>query len=70
MLINCGLMRTLLGQMFSHSHGHCKNFKRDLTFLGRMKSGRKNVYKGEKGSVTRKHRMDLYMHLQSDLQRC
>lgn len=68
MLINCGLMRTLPGQMFSHSHGHCKNFKQDLTFLGRVKSGRKNVCKGGKGSVTRKHIM--YMHQQSDLQRC
>lgn len=68
-LINCGLMKTLLGQMFSHSHEHCKNFKWDLTFLGKMKSGRKNVYKGEKDSVTRKHIMGLYMHQQSDLQR-
>lgn len=70
MLINCGLMRTLLGQMFCQSHVHCTNFKCYLTFLGRMKSGRKNVYKGEKGSVTRRSMMDLYMHLQSDLQRC
>lgn len=26
-LINCGLMRTLQGQMFCQSHVHCKNFK-------------------------------------------